>query len=649
MRWYLCVWLCVVCVRAFGTPVELQQNKALVEPGAGAEALSWDVAVTSEPSGNAFPHTVLTNHVRLRIFTAAGLSSGTVTLPFAADTTISEISARTTKPDGSTIELPPSAITTRSITRGDGLTLQAKTFTAPALAPGVTVDYQWKETRRGEFADHVRLPLQLAIPVRRVTYHILPVQTRGFHYPVELLSFHTDVGSAQAEGNGWYTFSARNVPAFREEPQMPPEHQVLQWVLLYYGAGKDFTEADYWKTVGRNFYQAWKSRIKIDDRVRRVASAAIEGATNNDEKISRLIDACRKHVRQVYSDQNAADDRMAMRGAPDTAAILAAGRGSAYQVNLVFAALATAAGYDARLSRVSDRSDIFFDTSLLSPYFLNYHQVAVKVNNRWQFYDPADRRLPSGMLRWQEEGVEALVTDPVESRFWATQVTPPDRSCITRTGQFTLRREGTLEGDVREVLSGQAGLDWRSHFASDAIAEREHELRGELQARFPEARISGARVSLPKNVSEGARFNYHVRIPKYARVEGRKIVLKPAYFEVGVAARFTAASRTQPIYFHYPWSEADSIRIKLPAGYGIDQAATPGKIEFAPSGTYSVRQYLSDDSFFYEREFSFGADGTLLFDASRYDFLKKLFDEVAKRDAESVSLIPYPGGSAGME
>jgi hypothetical protein len=58
----------------------------------------------------------------------------------------------------------------------------------------------------------------------------------------------------KAEPNGYYSTTAENIPAFKTEPQMPPEEFLRQWVLVFYE--EDNRDADnYWTSVGRKFYQ----------------------------------------------------------------------------------------------------------------------------------------------------------------------------------------------------------------------------------------------------------------------------------------------------------------------------------------------------------------------------------------------------------
>jgi hypothetical protein len=93
---------------------------------------------------------------------------------------------------------------------------------------------------------------------------------------------------------------------------------------------------------------------------------------------------------------------------------------------MLFAGLATAVGFDARFVNVGDRSDIFFDRNFADGYFLRANHIAVRVGDQWRFFDPASTYVPYGMLRWQEEGGEALLSDPVNPTFVQTPISPPE-------------------------------------------------------------------------------------------------------------------------------------------------------------------------------------------------------------------------------
>ena len=77
------------------------------------------------------------------------------------------------------------------------------------------------------------------------------------------------------------------------------------------------------------------------------------------------------------------------------------GYGSAHDIRILFAALANAAGFEARCAMLGDRGLFFFDQKNTSLFFMQATRVAVRVGNDWKFYDPGDSHLPCGMLNWQ--------------------------------------------------------------------------------------------------------------------------------------------------------------------------------------------------------------------------------------------------------
>jgi hypothetical protein len=115
-------------------PADLALKTPRVEKDADAEALFWEVWVLDEaPQGQ--PHTVLTNYIRLKIFTDRGREKhGTVDLPYYGKTRIGDVAGRTIKPDGSILELRKDAIFDRTLVKAGGLKVKSKSFASGAPA-----------------------------------------------------------------------------------------------------------------------------------------------------------------------------------------------------------------------------------------------------------------------------------------------------------------------------------------------------------------------------------------------------------------------------------------------------------------------------------------------------------------------------------
>jgi hypothetical protein len=104
--------------------------------------------------------------------------------------------------------------------------------------------------------------------------------------------------------------------------------------------------------------------------------------------------------------------------------------GTAYDINLLFIALAESLGYEARLARVSSREFGGFSRNFPDTYFLRTHNVAVKLKGAWTFCDPGYPYLPPDAAL-NEQGQAALIAHP-KLPSWCDAGRPPDAADAAR-------------------------------------------------------------------------------------------------------------------------------------------------------------------------------------------------------------------------
>ena len=622
------------------TPAELALTAPSVEPDADAEALFWDVRVQDRDSVSDIK-SVVNNYVRVKVFNDRGKESQSkIELAYASGTSVTNIQGRTIKKDGTIVELQPDAVFDRTIVKFGRFKVNVKSFAMPAVEPGCIIEYRWQETSPARL--YQRLALQRDIPVQRVTYHIKPFSSPGFELGMRMKVFHGETSRLEKEGGGFYKTETTNVKAFREEPHMPPEDQVRAWILLFYTEDQGITPDKYWNDYGKKVFNRAKGYFKVTDEIRRAAAEVTTGATSDDEKIRRIHTFCRTKIKNLGDDaaglteeqrkkirenNNANDTLKQMRGYPD-------------DINAVFAAMCLAVGLDARPAAVSDRGDFFFDPSFPDSYFLQAIDIAVKSGNEWRLYDPGSTYAPAGMLSWREENTQALIADPKEPVWVRAQLAGADATMEKRTGTFTLSEDGTLEGDVQVEYTGHTGIDWKEYHDDDAPEQRENSVREAIVKRLSTAEVTKLVVENVTDYEKPFVVSYHLRIPGFAQRTGKRLFFQPAFFQVNVEPRFTAATRQHLIYFHYPWTEEDTVTVTLPPGYELDSADQPESFSVGAVGGYDVKILASKDGSIiqYHRKFTFAADGSLYFPATGYVQIKKVFDAIHERDNHMLTL-----------
>ena len=633
-------------------PAELSVSAPLVEKDADAEVLFWDVRVSYEESGGE-PATVLNHYVRIKVFNERGRESvSKVDIPAfkfrGREVKIKDVAARTIKPGGAVVELKKEDVFERDLVKTNGLKVKAKSFAMPAVEPGAIIEYRWREVRNG-IVSYERFDFSRDVPVRNVTYHIKPygeelVDASGKRVGLRAQTFQGNTTPFAKDKDGYYVTSMTNVPAFREEPRMPPEYSIRPWMLVYYTSERSADADKFWDAYGRRMGSAFKSMVKVNDDVRKAAAETIGDAQTPEQKLERLYAFVRAKVKR-YTDDAAGltpDQIKKIKENKSPADTLKRGVGDGKDIDLLFAAMASAAGFEVRMACASDREDILFMKDFPDDYFINPASVAVRVGEGWRLFNPGSTYVPFGMLRWQEEGQQTLIADEKAPAWISSPISAPTRSLERRTGKLKLSEEGVLEGEVRIEYTGHVAADMKEYNDDDSPAEREETLKNRLKERLPSAELSDIKIENVSDPDKPFVYSYHIRIPDYAQRTGKRLFIQPAFFQKGLGPRFPVATRRHEVYFHYPWSEEDYVEIALPEGYALDNAESPGPISAGDISNYEPAAGITKDgrTLVYTRKFFFGKGGSagLLFPVKSYPALKQYFDSVNKQDEHTIAL-----------
>ncbi len=574
-------------------PADLALKAPLVEKDADAEAIFWEVRLSDDVEGGG-PRTVLRHYIRIKVFTERGRESQSkIDIPFLSNWKIQDIAARTIKQDGNIVELKKDDVLERTIEKANGRKIKAKSFAMQGVEPGSIIEYRWKEIRNDQLANYIRLYFQRDVPVQLVKYYLKPVSLPGFEYGMRAQTFNGEASPFTKEKDGFYSVSMSKVPAFHEEPRMPPEDAVRPWMLIYYSQDTKLEGEKYWQDFGRKIYEQYKSRMKPSDEVKTSAAAAITGASTPEEKLDKLFEFCRSKIKNINDD---------------------------------------ASGLTSE--------DPFFDKGFPDDYFIQAYDIAVRVGDQWRFYDPASTYVPLGMLRWQEEAQDALLSDPKQPVWLKTPLSPPEKSRVKRTAKLTLTDDGTLEGDAQVEYYGHMAVYRKEWDDDDSPAQREETLRDGIKKQMSTADISAVKI---ENVTDPIKpyiYNYHIRVLGYAQRTGKRLFLQPEFFQHGAGPLFSGSERKYPVYFSYPWSEEDEVIIELPAGFSLDNADAPQPFSAGPVADYKPTIGVTKDGHMmvYKRHFFFGGAGTIVFPVNSYGKLKNYFDSIHQADNHTVTL-----------
>lgn len=633
----IAVFLCGLAVRADDPvtwkpidPAQIQAKAPVVDKDADAEALLWEVTLDDKKSTKL----IYRHYVRVKIFTERGRERfAKMDIPYLKGKKVEDVAARVIKPDGAIIELPPSEIFEREIVRANKVKVMAKSFAVPGIEPGVIVEYQYSESIKGDSASGERLSFQRDIPMQKVVYRIRPFAGTSLNispHNMESIDFVED-----RENKGFKIATMINVPALKVEPYMPPEDEVRKWAYLSYRESN-------WFFLSMSYGGMITEFAKETKEIQRKSAEITAGAATADEKLKRIYAFVQSYVKNTSYDRSLTDEQREKIKIRDAEDVLQKRVGNGLQIDLLFSALARAAGLDTGVFLASDRSDYFF-TPQKYPHaeFISPSGIAVLVGNTWKYFDPCVPYLPYGEIFWNTDGAQALVIGRGGHAWKGIPLADNVKTPTRRTGKFKLLDDGTLDGKVTiEYLGVQATRRRREGYLSSQ-SKREENLIEEAKENVKNAEITNVFIDNFEDASKPLVYSYSVRVPSYAQKTGKRLFLQPGFFEYGSTPAFSASERTHPIYFPYSWAEQDGVEIELPKGYQLDSAEAPGDVS-DPSHIGTLQIGMGFDkatgTLKYRRGFAFGNNGKIIFPRDVYPALKDLFGAFHKADTHIVTL-----------
>lgn len=610
---------------------ELDMKVPKVEADADAEAIFWEVRLDDEKRKKMFYN----HYVRVKIFTERGREKfSKFDIPFTKDRKVEEVAARVIKPDGTIAELQPSDIFEREILKSGKISIRAKSFAVPGIEPGVIVEYQYKETLKNDSADNERLFFQRDIPVQRLTYYVRPFKDSRLNFDFQNMPQVRFV----MDNEGFYVGTRENIPAFKEEPQMPPEDEVRQWVMLSYQSYSGFR----WSLLGYALSAGFDEVTKPNKEIEQKARELTANVQNQDEMLKNIYDFTQKQIRNISFDKSFTDEQrenIKNKKASDT---LKRGMGDAVDIDLLFASLARAAGFDVNAMFSGDRSNNFFNYEKdVSQRYIHRSGIAVRRGNEWKPFNPGTPFMPFGMTFWHDEGISTMIAGGGTYGWINLPMADYTKNISRRTGKFKLLDDGTLEGVIRVEHHGHQGIMRRLDMFGKTPNEREEVLKKSWQETVATAEISDFSMENFDDSSKPYTYSFKVRVPNYAQKTGKRLFLQPGFFEYGTNPLFFADTRKYKIYFEFPWSENDEIEIELPKNFEADSVDSPGLVNEANGiGSLNIKIDLAKETnvLKFNRQFYFGNKGNILFPPTAYKPLKILFDSFHKADTYTISL-----------
>ena len=618
------------------TPQELKITaEALGDPDADAAILFRE----GELNDTSLDGTSLKIYIRIKVFNDRGRRYADVQLPYRVELgRLSDVHARTIRPDGSSIEVEPRDIFDKVILRTNHGIWRAKVFTMPAVEPGSIVEYRYRQTYPQGFR-YFALDLQSDLFIKQLHYSIQPPISSKLD--VRWVTFTApDPRRFAPTWDGSFDIRAENIPAFRREPLMPPERGVKMWGWLYYSRDTDPSPDRYWREYAGRRYHRINYETKPSRSIRRVVETITLARDGPREKIGRIYDYVQSEIHNLgFKDERDAEATAADPGLKQNKSVEDTIRrryGTPSDINLLFISMLRAAGLDGRLAELTTRDENIFHRSFPDAFQFNSElAVVLGRDGSVQFFDPGTPDCPQGMLSWEKEATTALVFGEADWRFVETPVSDASLNAEERVIRAAVLEDGSLQAHVDLKISGQRAIELRGRFAGQAADEQNRQLLRELRVPPAAAQIdeSSLSFSIPKNPVAPVISSYDFRVPQLAERTETRLLFRPALLSNRDESITAAPARSNSIYFAHPWSEIDRVVIKAPPGFQIEQLPGPVDLDIG-AARYQSSYSREGECVVYQRRLAVNA---IVMPLDQYPVVRAFFDRVLQADRAAVS------------
>ena len=577
---------------------------------------------------------------RIKILRESARTRADIEIPIIPGQSLKELSARTIHPDQSIVDYSGKPFD-KIIYKRRGVRYLYKSFTLPevtvgsiieyrcviSLAPGVVSLISGWPMQEDMFTvkEHLRFRAFQGVVMTDLEWgNIAPRSHVSYSYLNQL-----DLNVPQKKEGNLMELELQNVPRFYPEEYMPPQDDFRPVILFYYG-GREMSSPDaFWDEWQKVISEYVEKFIGNSREVHETAVQAMAGETDPEKKLRRLY-ARAQQIRNLSFERFRTREEQKgehLKRNNNVQEILQHGHGTHWDVNALFTALARAAGFDATMLGVSDRSERSFNKIIVWLGQIRSSAVLVNLQGKELVLDPGTRFCPFGLLRWSNTATAAMKYSKTGGGFIDTP--QPQSAVMRRTAHGAVTPDGVWTGEISVEFNGEEALEHRIEALDEDEAGRRTSLEDQIKGWLPKdavVKLQGSENWESLDLPLVARFK--IEIPAFAASAGKRIVLPAFFFPTLQKNLFTSQSRRYPIAFPYPFAEEDEVSVQIPEGYVVEESPYRRKAGLSYAG-YEISSTMEDRRLMTRRKMRL--DG-LQFSPDKYEELKNFFSVVQRGD-----------------
>jgi hypothetical protein len=522
-----------------------------------------------------------------------------------------------------------------------------KVLQIPASDPGNIVGYELEQELRPYVLQRAWW-FQESVPTVEARYTLqLPP---GYEYKAAWFN-HPEIAPVSVGNNSWQ-WVVKNVPAVKNEKEMPPWRGVAEQMVLSIipSGGSQSRGFQSWNDMGNWQAGLTSGRRDTTPEIKQKVAALTATATTPLAKMQALAVFAQRDIRYVAIElgiggyqPHAAKDVFNHRygDCKDKATLLSAmlselGVQSYYIIinserGAVTPGLPPQIGIFDHVILAIKLPDGLSDPLLVA--FVDHPKLG-----KLLVFDPTDEMTPFGQLRGALQANYGLFVTPAGGDLLELPQLPATLNQTNRVAKLKLDAHGTLSGDVQEVLKGDPAVYQRYVLqAASKETDKIKPIETILAHSLGTFQITKASIGNLAQTGLPFIYNYSLVAENYGKTAGDLLLVRPRV--LGYESRDlleTKEPRKYAVEFAGPFRDTDSFEIDLPAGYTVDDLPPPVNADYSFASYHSKAEVLGK-TLKYTRTFEIKE---LSVPVSKAEELKKFYRVIGNDERNTAVLKP---------
>lgn len=502
-------------------------------------------------------------------------------------------------------------------------------FTIPNAKVGSVIEYAY--TISSDFVTNFpNWQFQRTIPTRHTEYYaVIP---NIFIFEKYMQGYLTATTYEVKEKNSAalpvkvHHWVIKDAPAFKEEPFMTCENDFvskINFALAYIDyPGQPTKEImGTWQKLNtdllesEDFGRAIERTLFLKDKALELTA----GISDPQKKIEAIHTYVKKNI-----EWDGQQDFLL--GNPKK--IMEEKKGTSGDINLILASMLQKAGFDVDMVLLSTRDHGFVREQYPMSKQFNYVVCGVNLEGKRYLIDATEPLLPYNVLPERCLNGKGFIVSATRSGW--TPITPGAKDRHVIDTDFSITDEGELKGLVTQIHEGYGAYEARQAFKKHGKEKFVKEYAAGRDWAIDKTELDGHEA-----VDKPAKEVLSVSIQDHATVAGDVIYVNPFVRGQHTENPFRSAKREYPVDFGTPREQVMMTKIKVPAGYAIEEVpankliALPGN---AARFTYSVTK-VSPTEVMLISNLQILKN---LFSQDEYQNLREFYNQVVAKQAEQI-------------